>query len=120
LSVDEIKKFSNPQIVFIVRGRTILNDVTLADAQTVGIPQVARVISSGGDGPGCELARATPETIRCFETADVIISKGQGNYEALSDTPYKIYFLLKVKCQVIAEDIGGRKGDSVVKLSEDR
>lgn len=123
LFIEEIRKFSNsgnPEIVFIVRGRPILNDATLEDARTVGLPDVARVISSGSDGPGCELARATTEVKRYFETADLIISKGQGNYEALSRAPHHIYFLLKIKCDVIAQDIGACKGDSVVKLSEVR
>ena len=115
LFIEEIKKFSNPEIVFVVRGKPILNDATLEDARTIGLPKVAQVISSGGDGPGCELERATPEVKRCFETADLIISKGQGNYEALSRAPHNIYFLLKIKCPVIAEDIGACKGDSVVK-----
>jgi uncharacterized protein with ATP-grasp and redox domains len=117
LFMEEIKKFSALEIVYIVRGRPILNDVTLEDARLVGIPDVARVVSSGGDGPGCELDRVTPEVLELFQTADLIISKGQGNYEALSDQPYPIYFLLKVKCSVIAGDIGAHKGDSVVKFS---
>jgi uncharacterized protein with ATP-grasp and redox domains len=117
LFIEEIKKFSDPEIVFVVRGKPILNDATIEDARAVGLPDVVRVISSGGDGPGCELQLAPSEVIRHFETADLIIAKGQGNYEALSDEPYHIYFLLKVKCSVIATDIGACKGDSVVKLS---
>ena len=112
-----MQKFSAPEIVYIVRGRPILNDVTLEDAGAVGMTDVVRVTSSGGDGPGCELDRATPETIGLFETADLIISKGQGNYEALNDQPYPIYFLLKIKCAVIAGDIDAQRGDSVVKYN---
>ena len=117
LLIDEIRQLSDPEIVFVVRGKPILNDVTLEDARTVGLTDIVNVISSGGDGPGCELQRSSSETIRYFETADVIISKGQGNYETLSHEPYNIYFLLKVKCPAIAEDIGATKGDSVIKSS---
>jgi hypothetical protein len=120
LFVEEIKKFSGPEIAYIVRGKPILNDVTLEDARTVGMPDVVRVVSSGGDGPGCELDQATPEVMGLFETADLIISKGQGNYEALNDMPFYIYFFLKIKCGVIAEDIGACIGDSIVKLSAGR
>ena len=117
LFIEEVKKFSAPEIVYIVRGRPILNDVTLEDARLVAMPDVVRVVSSGGDGPGCELDRVTPEVRELFQTADLIVSKGQGNYEALSGQPYPIYFLLKVKCSVIAGDIGAHRGDSVVKFS---
>ena len=117
LFIEEIKRLSNPEIIFIVRGKPILNDVTLEDAWAVGIHEVARVISSGGDGPGCELDFTTTEVKQYFETADLIISKGQGNYEALSGLPYPIFFLLKIKCPVIAGDINAHKGDSVVKFN---
>ncbi len=120
LLIEEIKKFSAAEIVYIVRGKPILNDVTLEDARTVGMPDVVRVISSGGDGPGCELDQVTPEVMGLFETADLIISKGQGNYEALNDEPFYIYFFLKIKCAVIADNIGARIGDSIVKLSAGR
>jgi len=115
--VEEIKKAGNPHIVFVVRGQPILNDVTLADARATGLAKLAEVVASGGNAPGCELENSPPELRRHFETADVIVSKGQGNYEALSHQPFNIYFLLKVKCPVIAGDIGARKGGSVVKRS---
>ena len=52
-----------------------------------------------------------------FQTADLIISKGQGNYEALNDEPFYIYFFLKIKCAVIADNTGACIGDSIVKFS---
>jgi damage-control phosphatase, subfamily I len=113
--VEEIKKSADPQIIFVVRGHPILNDVTLADAQSIGLTQLAEIVASGGDAPGCELDRSSIQLRHHFKTADLIISKGQGNYEALSQEPYNIYFILKVKCPVIAGDIGARKGDSVIK-----
>ena len=117
LLIEEIKQLADPEIIFVVRGKPILNDITLEDARAVGLTDIVKVVSSGGDGPGCELNRGSSETIRYFETADVIISKGQGNYETLSHEPYNIYFLLKIKCFAIAEDIGATKGDSVIKSS---
>ena len=117
LLIEEIKKVSDPEIIFVVRGKPILNDVTLEDARAVELTRIVDAISSGGDGPGCELDRGASEIRKYFEKADMVISKGQGNYEALSHEPYRIYFLLKIKCPIIGEDIGGCKGDSVVKLS---
>ena len=117
LFIEEILKLSDPEIIFVVRAKPVLNDVTLEDARAVGLTGIVEVISSEGDGPGCELQRVASQVIRHFKTADLIISKGQGNYEALSDEPFNIYFLLKIKCPVIAKDIGGSKGDSVVRSS---
>jgi hypothetical protein len=118
--VEEIKRSANPHIIFVVRGHPILNDATLTDARSIGLTRLAEVVASGGDAPGCELERSSPQLRHHFATADIIISKGQGNYEALSHEPYDMYFMLKVKCPVIAGDIGARKGDSVIKRSAGR
>lgn len=108
---------SGSEIAYIVRGSPILNDVTRADAEAVGLGQRVRIAASGAGAPGCELDRAPAEVRALFDAADLIISKGQGNYEALSSAPYPIYFFLQVKCPVIARDIGACKGDSVLKRS---
>lgn len=105
------------EIAFIVRGSPILNDVTRADAEAVGLGHRVRIEASGAGAPGCELDRAPAEVRVLFDAADLIISKGQGNYEALSSAPYPVYFFLQVKCPVIARDIGACKGDSVLQRS---
>jgi uncharacterized protein with ATP-grasp and redox domains len=117
LLVEEIKRFSDPKILFVVRGRPIQNDATMKDAEAVGLTKLVEVVSASGDGPGCELDRA-PDLRPRFAEADLILSKGQGNYEALSLEPYPIYFLLRIKCRVIARDVGGEKGSGVVKRTE--
>jgi len=117
LLVEQIQRRFNPEIVFVVRGTPILNDATIEDARAVGLADLVEVIPSGGDVPGCEL-ESSPEVRSLFETADLVISKGQGNYEALSLEPYPIYFLLRIKCKVIAMDIGGVKDTGVVKRSD--
>lgn len=116
LLVEEIQRVSSAQITFVVRGRPILNDATIADARAAGLTDRVSVVASGGDGPGCELDRS-PELRPLFEAADLIVSKGQGNYEALSLEPYPIYFMLRLKCRVIARDIGGSQGSGVIKRS---
>jgi uncharacterized protein with ATP-grasp and redox domains len=117
LLIEEIQRLSKGEITFVVRGRPILNDATLEDARIVGLTDLVPVIPAGGDAPGCELDRA-PEVKALFHEADLILAKGQGNFEALSREPYPIYFLLKVKCGLIARELGGKQGMSAVIRSQ--
>ena len=105
----------NKKVTYVVREKPIINDATVEDALFCGIDKVARVISSGSDGPGTFLSSATNEFRTHFNKAKLIISKGQGNYETLSEVNKPIFFLLKVKCPVIARDLGCKAGDIVLK-----
>ncbi|MBN1769709.1 MAG: DUF89 family protein [Deltaproteobacteria bacterium] len=102
-------------ITCVVRGRPVLNDATLADAEQVGLTEVVEVIDNGSDAPGTLLEHCS-ETFRArFAAADLIVAKGQGNYETLSDVRGKrIFFLLQVKCPLIARDVGQPVGRLVV------
>ncbi len=91
------------RVTFVVRGAPVLNDVTLIDAQTVGLDQMVEVIDNGSDAPGTILTDCSQELRDRFATADLIIAKGQGNFETLSNEPGNIFFLFKVKCLVIAD-----------------
>jgi uncharacterized protein with ATP-grasp and redox domains len=102
LFIEQIKKPVN----FVVRGEPILNDITAAEAKIIGIDQIATIISSGTSAPGNVISDCSEEFLEMLREADLVISKGQGNYEALSGTDYPIFFLLKAKCHVIAKDIG--------------
>lgn len=93
-------------IKFAVREKPIINDVTMKDAKKSGVSECSDVISSGSDAPGTILGRCNSEFLDIYNSADVVISKGQGNFETLSEEKRPIYFLLKIKCPVIAEDIG--------------
>lgn len=105
-----------PQKYFVVRESPVLNDITLEDAKMTGIDQVATVITTGDDSPGAVWETASKEFRDHFINADVVISKGQGNLEGLMDVPHDhLYFLLVTKCDLIAEGIGTRKGNFVVK-----
>ena len=99
--------------VYLTRGAPINNDCLVEDALACGLDEVADVVSSGCPTPGFVLARCNDEAVRLFRTAPLIIAKGMGNYEALSDAPAPMYFLLKVKCGVIARHIGYGVGDFV-------
>ncbi|MBN2350412.1 MAG: DUF89 family protein [Bacteroidales bacterium] len=110
-----IETIGHSNLYFAVRGSNIINDVTIEDAEKTGITKIAKVISNGYDAPSTILNRCSPEFIRVYEKADVIISKGQGNIEGLINVTGKnIFFLLMVKCNVIAEMIEVHEKNVVV------
>lgn len=87
----------------------------MEDAHFVGMDKVVKVVSNGFDAPGTLLDRCSEEFLKHDESSDLILSKGQINYESLSDEHRSIFFLLNVKCHVIAEDIHCGVGDLVLK-----
>lgn len=95
---------------FAVRGAPVLNDATLADARFAGLHELGEVIDNGSDAPGTLLEDCSPQFLRAFQDADLIIAKGQGNYESLSDEPYDIFFLFTVKCDIAGRDVGLPRG----------
>lgn len=102
------------QVTYVVRGKAIINDVTYQDAIDSGLDKVAEIISSGSPAPATILKLCNEDFLERFEAADMIISKGQGNYEGLSETTRPVFFLLKAKCPVIARDIGVEEDDIVL------
>lgn len=97
-----------------VRGGPILNDVTADDVRDIGLPDGMEILATGSDAPGTILAQCSPAFVERFRQADLIIAKGQGNYETLSEEDAPLVFLLKVKCPVIARHIGHPVGSHVV------
>ena len=116
--IEQLLQKNDTKIVFAVREQPIINDATVEDAVRAGLDKVATVISSGCTAPATILAQCSPEMLRFYQSADVIISKGQGNYESLSGQSENIFFLLKVKCPVIARNSGHAVGSSVLLHSE--
>jgi len=115
LLISTIKKeFPDKKIIFAVRSAPIINDITIEDAEYVGISELAEVIANGYDAPGTILEFCSDEFLDIYRNADLIISKGQGNYEGLSDETENIFFLLTAKCDVVAESLGAKVGDSIV------
>jgi len=94
------------RVTAAVRGKPILNDATLADAVATGLDTIVPVIENGSDAPGTLLDDCSAAFKKHFEAADMIIAKGQGNFESLSDQPFPIFFLFQAKCPVIAEHAG--------------
>ena len=103
------------EIFFATRGTPILNDCLVEDAYTCGLQHSATIISSGVASPGLILSDASEEFRTIFAQADLIISKGQGNYECLSSVHAPIFFLLIAKCSVIARDLNCKLRDLVLK-----
>jgi hypothetical protein len=119
LLIEEIKRACPADICFVVRERPVINDATREDALAVGIDRVARVITSGSDAPATILTQCSPELRQWYQSADLIISKGQGNYESLEDEPGNIFFFLRAKCPLVAKYLGVNLGDCVLKNSLD-
>lgn len=105
----------NKPVTYVVRGIPVINDVIYEDAIDAGIGEVADIISSGTTAPGTILNTCNDDFIDRFNKADMIISKGMGNYEALSEVNRSVFFLLKAKCKVIANDLGVQENDIVLK-----
>jgi len=110
-----LETIRHPNVYFAVRYSPIINDVTFEDAQQVGIDKIAAVISNGDDAPGTILEHTSAEFQELFNRVDLIISKGQGNFEGLSACQKNIYFLLMVKCDHVGSFLNVKKGDFVVK-----
>jgi hypothetical protein len=108
-----IEQMPLERITLVVKGSPVINDACLADARTTGIADLVEVIDNGSDAPGTILAACSEEFKQRFESADLIIAKGQGNYETLSDVKKDIFFVLKAKCPVIAHHIGCEVGSLV-------
>jgi damage-control phosphatase, subfamily I len=87
---------------YAVRSAPIINDALAEDAAASGLAGPARIVESGCRTPGTILSGSTPAFRRLYRAADLIISKGQGNFESLSESGRPVFFLLKIKCGVVA------------------
>ena len=103
------------QVDYAVRGGPILNDATSDDARAAGLEQVARIVGSGSDAPGVLLDDCSAELRRAYAEADMVISKGMGNFETLHDRgDQHVFFLLIAKCEHVARTLGCRIGQAAV------
>lgn len=112
-----VKLLPMEKITVVVKGYPIINDATMEDAEQVGLTKMVPVIDNGSDGPGTILDTCSPDFLKRFDNADLIISKGQGNYESLNEQDKRIYFILKAKCPVIAADLNCKIGRMILKKS---
>ena len=101
-----IEQLPRQKVTYVVRGSPVINDATMSDALATGMTDLVEVIDNGSDAPGTILETCSVAFRRRFQAADLVIAKGQGNYETLSEADKSIFYLLKVKCPVIARHIG--------------
>ncbi len=97
-----IEELGKP-VKYAVRSGPIINDVTEEDAIDAGIDQVAEIVSTGCRAPGIVFDWCSDEFKTLYNSAPLIISKGQGNFETLSDEKKEIFFIFKIKCKVVAK-----------------
>ena len=112
-----LEELKDKEITFVVKGGPIINDATVEDAKFAGIDKIAEIRTISNGEPGTGPKRNSNEFTNFLKSADVVISKGQGDYEALSEVNANIFFLLKVKCLTIAKDIGVKIGGIIIKQS---
>ena len=111
------KIYPNIAFSYMTRGKPIINDVTIKEAKEAGFDKLCNLVDSGVNTPGFTYNRANKESQKLFDSADLVISKGMGNYECLSPSHRKnICFLLKIKCAVVANSLDGQIGDIVCKM----
>jgi len=117
LLFEEIKKLGG-KITLVVRGAPILNDVTMTELKELDIDKkVDRVLTTGSNAIGVCLKEAPTELVDALIGASLIISKGMANYETMTEYDFKpIAYLLKTKCESVAEALGLSKNMNVAKL----
>ena len=104
LLIEEIQKQNpNAQITVIVRGKPVLNDATMEDAIQVGLTEMVNVIGNGSEIAGTYLEEISTEAKDAIDCADVILAKGQGNFETLRMCGKNIYYIFMCKCEMFAK-----------------
>ncbi len=107
------------RVTFVVKTGPIINDATMEDARTVGITDLVEVIETGSDGIGVKWSEVTDTFLKRYREADIIISKGQGNFETMSGRKGVKFFLLRAKCESVARELGVKFGDIVLAMKKD-
>ncbi len=118
LLVEKLK--DNHNVVFVVKNGPIINDALMEDAEFAGITEMVRVITNGSDGIGVRWSAVSEEFRKEYEKADLIISKGQGNFETMWGKRGTIFFLLRAKCDIVARELGVSFGDIVIKMQKNK
>lgn len=108
-----IEHLTGARVTLAIRGMPVINDATREDALAAGLDEIVEIIDNGSDAPGTILEDCSPEFQRCFKAADLIIAKGQGNFESLRDVSGNIFFLFLTKCPIISARSGYDMGTYV-------
>ncbi len=112
LLIEKIKETYNIDVYYFVRGKPIINDVTVKEAKL--LEEVATIVDTGVPTPGFDLDYANAYAKNLFETSDIVLSKGMGNYESLYDVcDRSVFYLFIIKCNVVSNAIGQPVGEMV-------
>ena len=119
LFIEQIKEF-NPEIeVFYgVRSQPAINDVLREDAKYIGLEKIAEIIETGSTFAGTVISKSTEKFQNIYHSSDIVISKGQGNYETLDEERENIFFIFKVKCNIVAKHTKLDYGSLVLAFSD--
>ena len=117
LLLKELNKY-DIDLIYAVREEPVLNDITKKEAKLIGLDKYAEVITSGCTAPGMLIEQANEKFLDVYNKADIVLSKGQGNLEGLSEEDRPIFFLLKAKCDLIADFLEVELNDLVFKYME--
>jgi len=116
LLIEELVR-KGKKVKAVVKGSTVLNDVTMDDACQTRLTELCEVVDNGSDAIGTILEWTSTEFQTHFQSADLIISKGQGNFETITDNGKRTYFLFQSKCEVVSKDLGLSSGSMLLKKS---
>lgn len=109
-----IETLPTEKITVVVKAQPVINDATIEDARAAGLTDRVAVMDNGSDAPGTLLGECSETFRRRFREADMVIAKGQGNYETLSEAARPVFFILMAKCPVIAGHLGCEQGSLIV------
>jgi uncharacterized protein with ATP-grasp and redox domains len=115
-----LAQLSGRHLCVAVRGAPVLNDATLQDARAARLDEMATLIDNGSDAPGTLLDDCSPAFREQYRRADLIIAKGQGNFESLNDMDKNVFFLFKIKCAMVADHVGKPEGTHMLMRSRAR
>jgi uncharacterized protein with ATP-grasp and redox domains len=111
-----LKLLDRAELFYAAKGGAVINDATVKDATLAGVHLHAQLVSTGARTPGTILEHCSRDFVELFESADLVIAKGQGNFETLTELPPRgqLFLLFTVKCPVAAEHLNSSEGDMVV------
>jgi uncharacterized protein with ATP-grasp and redox domains len=115
-----VERLGARRVVCAVRSGPIINDATYEDARLTGLTEVCEVIPSGSDASGTPIEACSARFREVFESSDIVIAKGQGNFETLFDEHRDVFHLFVAKCPVITDEIGAPQGGALAFFNSSR
>ncbi len=113
-----LSRMPRVELTIVARSSPILNDVTVEEAEALGLGAFGRIIGTGSPYLGVDFHTVSPEFRSAYEQAEVVIAKGHANFEALVDGPRDGFYLLTAKCELVADRLGVGLGQSVCYYSK--